>query len=164
MHSDTLASISNVQNVSGSIWAYNMRGLQFIAFWLLLIFQVESQATTHQCTYLNTQFPNCNNSVLRVMKSAEMYQVSLQATEWQCYSDFCLLNDQRYRQKNILCNETCKACQQLQPQIGNDNSTESICMQGQAHLWLRLQLKGTVSRYKAGELLFSKIFEINRKT
>ena len=108
-----------------------MSRLQFIAFWFLLKFQVESQATTHQCDNLRARFPSCNkNSVLRVTKSPEQYQVILQATEWQCFNDFCLVNDQKYRQKNIMCNETCKACQQLQPQIGNRKGTESIYMQG----------------------------------
>ena len=108
-----------------------MRGLQFIAFWLLLIFQVESQATTRQCDHLRAQFPSCNNnSMFRVTKSPEQYQVILQVTEGLCYNDFCLVDDQKYWQRNIMCNKTCKACQQLQPQIGNGKSTESIYMQG----------------------------------
>ena len=107
-----------------------MRGLKFIAFWLLLIFQVESEATTRQCN-LNAHFHSCNNnSMLRVTKTPEQYQVILQVNEGLCYNDFCLVDDQKYRQKNIMCNATCKACQQLQPQIGNGKSTESIYMQG----------------------------------
>ena len=81
-----------------------MRGLQFIAFWLLLIFQVESQATTRQCDHLRAQFPSCNNnSMLRVTKSPEQYQVILQVTEGLCYNDFCLVDDQKYWQRNIMC-------------------------------------------------------------
>ena len=97
-----------------------MKELQFIAFLVLLVFQVESQPTTRQCSHLSAFFlPSCtNNSVLRVTKSAEMYQVSLLATEWQCYNEFCLLNYQRHRQRNISCNEICTACHQLQPQAG----------------------------------------------
>ena len=99
-----------------------MKGLQLIAFLLLvLVFLVESQAATHQCDDPGTSFHSCNtNSVLRVTKSAEMYQVTLLATEWQCLGEFCLLNDQRYRQKNILCNETCRACHQLKPMSGKN--------------------------------------------
>ena len=104
-----------------------MRGLQFIAFWLLLIFQVESQATTHRCNILRDPFPSCNKtSVLKVTKSPQQYQVILLATEWQCYNDFCLVNDQKYWQKNIKCNETCRACQQLQPPGGNGKSIQRV--------------------------------------
>ena len=94
-----------------------MKGLQLIAFSLLvLVFGVESQSTTHQCDNSRASFPSCsNNSVLQITKSAEMYQVTLLATEWQCYNDFCLINSQRHRQRNITCNEICIACQQLQP-------------------------------------------------
>ena len=79
---------------------------------LLLLFLVGSQAINHQCN--NAEFPSCNNSVLRVTKSTEMYQVTLLATEWQCYNEFCLVNDQNYRQKNITCNEICRACERFQ--------------------------------------------------
>ena len=93
---------------------------------LLLLFLVESQALGHQCS--TAVFPHCtNNSVLRVTKSTEMYQVTLQATEWQCYNDFCLLNDQKYRQKNIMCNDVCGVCRQLQPPGHNyGKSAESM--------------------------------------
>ena len=99
-----------------------MKRLQLIAFSLLvLVFLVESQSTRH-CDNPGAFFRSCNtNLVLRVNKSAEMYQVSLLETEWQCFNDFCLLNDQRHRQRNILCNDTCRACHQLKPMSGKIN-------------------------------------------
>ena len=101
-----------------------MRGLQLIAFSLLvLVFLVESQAATRQCNRLNASFlPNCiNNSVVKITKSAEMYQVTLLATEWQCFGEFCLVSDLRHQKRNILCNETCRACHQLKPMSGKIN-------------------------------------------
>ena len=106
-------------------------GLQFIEFLLLLIFQVESQtATQRQCSNLNHPFSSCNNnSVLRVTKSTEMYQVTLLVTEWQCFNEFCLTNDQYHWQRNITCSETCRACHQLKPRLGNVKNTEiHICI------------------------------------
>ena len=94
-------------------------GLHFIEFSLLLVFQVELQTAISQrhCDNLKASFPSCNNnnSVLRVTKSTEHYQLTLLATEWQCYGEFCLLNNQMYRQRNIACDDTCTACQRLQP-------------------------------------------------
>ena len=105
-----------------------MSGLQFITLGLLPIFLylVESQAMDHQCTNIHAQFPSCtnDNSVLTVTKLAKMYQVTLQATEWQCFNDFCLVNDQKYRQKNITCNDVCEACRRLQAPGGNGKSAE----------------------------------------
>ena len=92
-------------------------GLQFIEFLLLLIFQVESQtATQRQCSSLNHSFPSCNdNSALRVIKFQEHYQVTLLATDQQCYSEFCLMAERNY----IKCNESCIACQKLLPNGSN---------------------------------------------
>ena len=114
---DTLASKSIAYSVLGN----RTKNMAI----LLLLFLVGSQAINRQCS--NAVFPSCNNSsVLRVTKSTEMYQVTLQATEWQCYNDFCLVNDQKYRQKNIMCNETCRACKQLKPRTGNGNGTLGV--------------------------------------
>ena len=92
---------------------------------LLLLFLVEP-ANTHQCD--RAAFPHCtnNNSVISVMKSTEMYQVTLRVTEWQCFNEFCLVNNQEYRQKTLMCNDICGACQQLQPLGSNGKSTERI--------------------------------------
>ena len=112
---DTPASKSNTYSVSGNTMAI-----------LLLLFLVGSQAINRQCSNAAV-FHSCdNNPVLRVTKSTDMYQVTLQATEWQCYNDFCLVNDQKYRQKNIMCNETCRACKQLKPRTGNGNGTLGV--------------------------------------
>ena len=102
--------------------AYNMSasGLHFIGLlWLLLVFQVELQTAISQrhCNNLKASFPSCNNNpVLRVTKSTEMYQVTLLATDWQCYGDICLLNN--VQQRNFTCNDTCRVCQQLQGKHG----------------------------------------------
>ena len=123
LHIPTILIVVSKSSTSQAVLieTYNMRGLQLIAFLLLFIFEVESQATIpqRQCSNLQVSFPSCNNSVLRVTKSSDMYQVTLLATEWQCYNDFCLLNHERHRQKKILCNETCRACHQLAPEICN---------------------------------------------
>ena len=85
---------------------------------LLLLLLMEPQANAYQCSI--APLPRCtNNSVLGVTKSTEMYQVTLLATEWQCYNEFCLLNDQNYRQKTLMCNDICGACQRLEPLGGN---------------------------------------------
>ena len=79
---------------------------------LLLLLLMEPKANVHQCSI--APLPRCtNNSVLGVTKSSEMYQVTLQATEWQCYNEFCLLNNQKHWQKTLMCNDICGACQQL---------------------------------------------------
>ena len=89
---------------------------------LLLLFLVESQALGHQCS--TAVFPHCTNenSVIRVTKSTEMYQVTLLATEWQCFNEFCLVDDQNYWQKNLTCNDICGACQRLEPLGGNSKA------------------------------------------
>ena len=124
-----------------------MRGLQLIEFLLsvVLVFQVELQTTIsqRQCNRLTISFPSCNsNSVLRVTKSTEMYQVTLLATEWQCLNDFCLANDQNHRQRNIRCNETCRASQQLNPQLGNVKNIEIhvlwLCMHAMLGIYVAL--------------------------
>ena len=125
-----------------------MRGLQFIELLLsvVFVFQVEQQIaiSQHQCkTHLTASFPSCNNnSVLRVTKSTEMYQVTLLATEWQCFKEFCLTNDQNHRQRNIRCNEVCRACQQLNPQIGNIKNIEIhvlwLCMHAMLGIYVAL--------------------------
>ena len=89
-----------------------------MAFLLLPLLLMELQANAHQCS--KAPLPRCtNNSVLRVTKSSEMYQVTLLATEWQCFNEFCLLHDQKHRQKTLMCNGICGACQRLEPLGGN---------------------------------------------
>ena len=81
-----IATELNAKSMSGN-------RLKNIMVLLLSLFPVESQAMDRQCR--KATFPSCNNnSVLRVIKSPQQYQVILLATEWQCYNDFCLVNDQ----------------------------------------------------------------------
>ena len=121
----------------------NMSRVELIIACLLLQFQVELAISQHQCkNHLTASFPSCNNNpVLRVTKSTEMYQVTLLATEWQCFNQFCLANDQNHRQRNITCSETCRACQQLKPQLGNVKNTEiHICIHARIGTYVALSL------------------------
>ena len=90
---------------------------------LLLLLLMEPQTNAYQCSI--APLPRCtNNSVLGVIKSSEMYQVTLLATKWQCYNEFCLVDDQNYWQKNLTCNDICEACQRLEP-LGDNGKTHA---------------------------------------
>ena len=103
--------------------------LKSMAF-LFLLLLVESQAIDYQCTNIHAQFPSCtnNNSVLSVTKSAEMYRISLEATEWQCFNNFCLVDDQIYWQKTLMCNDTCGACRKLQSPGSINGKSSGACI------------------------------------
>ena len=100
-----------------------MKGVESTVL-LLSLFLAELQARGYQCT--ENMLSNCaNNPRLTVVKSQQRYKVTLYINERQCYNSFCIVDGHEH-EKELMCNNICDSCMQLQPLGKNGKNKPSV--------------------------------------